>query len=555
MIKVYLGLLSIVFLLAGCGGDSSSNPSEHYESVSSLGECDDDHQDDSVYVKSMDVYMTCQDGFWMEFTNSETESRSDGKSSSSSRKNNSSENGSDDEKSSSSYVHNPQSIDSLYVAADDTLFSLKYLKDCNSSHEGRYVFVISLNGYLVCSDGKWVEFKPPVHVPSSSSIVVDPKNQIGVSDLSNYFDIYKDTAASSSSSIYPASLPKIFKADSLFGKCDDSNEGKVFVDSARVIEVSADNLYYCKNRVWVAATYLDANSAVLGEAPDGTFAEAVFPTQYAKKKKMSTYCSNEIPGGEQYVMDGYWRLASDLETCFGKMCSYANRDSMYDFMGYWYICRRDGWDDANIFELKNPNFFNEDVKYGSLTDERDGQVYRTVVIDGVTWMAQNLNYKGADREFGVCYKDDPANCEISGRFYKWADYMNAADSGDVLTNQGICPDGWEVPSKTHFENLFDKYSASLYSPIAWTFAHDSYSFYSKLNTSGFTALGGTLDNPKDFWTGANRFCIVSAAGDYYHYYGVMETFLSSSTTIKKTSYDQYCNLRCIKSAVVAGEAE
>ena len=72
MIKVYLGLLSIVFLLAGCGGDSSSNPSEHYESVSSLGECDDDHQDDSVYVKSMDVYMTCQDGFWMEFTNSET---------------------------------------------------------------------------------------------------------------------------------------------------------------------------------------------------------------------------------------------------------------------------------------------------------------------------------------------------------------------------------------------------------------------------------------------------------------------------------------------------
>ena len=59
MIKAYFVLLSMMLLIAGCGGDSSSNASEHYESVSSLEDCDKDHQDDSVYVKSMDVYMTC----------------------------------------------------------------------------------------------------------------------------------------------------------------------------------------------------------------------------------------------------------------------------------------------------------------------------------------------------------------------------------------------------------------------------------------------------------------------------------------------------------------
>ena len=561
MIKAYFVLLSMMLLIAGCGGDSSSNASEHYESVSSLEDCDKDHQDDSVYVKSMDVYMTCQDGFWMEFTNSETESRSDGKSSSSSKKDNGSEKGSDDKssssdegesESSSSYEHNPESLDSLYVAADDTLFSLKYLNDCNSSHEGKYVFVISLNAYLVCSDDEWKEFKPPVHKSSSSTVVADSNNQTGISDLSNYFDVYKDTVAHSSSSMTMVELPEIFKADSLFGKCDDSKDGKVFVDSAGVVKASSDNLYYCKNRAWIALTYQGANGVALGDAPDGTFAEAVYPTKNAKKNKMSAYCSNEVPGGEQYVMDGIWRLAGDLETCFGKMCSIVNRGSLYNFKGYWYICSVNGWSESDILKLKNVNFFNEDVEFGSLTDERDGHVYRTVEIDGVTWMAENLNYKGGDKEVGACYKDDPANCEITGRFYKWADFMNAADSGDALTNHGICPEGWEVPDTTLFQNLFKNHSADLYSPSAWTFVDDAHSFDPEMNTSGFTALGGRL-YINIFWNSSTQFCIASAARGN-RYYAIMEPFQSSSTKVSTSSYD-YCNLRCVKSAVVAEEDE
>lgn len=61
-----------------------------------------------------------------------------------------------DGESSSSSGHNPDNIEALYVAADDTLFSLKYLQECNSSHYGKYVFVISLNGYLICNDDKWM---------------------------------------------------------------------------------------------------------------------------------------------------------------------------------------------------------------------------------------------------------------------------------------------------------------------------------------------------------------------------------------------------------------
>lgn len=552
MNKIYLCLALMAFLFAGCGDDSSSNVGRHYESVSSLGKCDKEHQGDSVFVETENVYASCQDGFWIYFVEDLDDGGNSGSSSKKSSSSGVNPDGTSDDTVSSSSVHNPEKIEALYVAADDTLFSLKYLNECNSSHEGKYVFVISLSGYMICRDEKWMEFEPPFPRSSSSAVVVDPNNQTGLSDLSNYFDIYKDTTTSSSSSMGLIAPPTIFKADSVFGKCDGSKDGKIFMDSSRVIGVSSDRLYYCKNRVWVAVSTLEANSIALGTADDGTFAEVKYSAYTSARRKISSYCSNKIANGEQYVMDGNWRKASDLEVCFEKMCSFANLDSMYEFKGYWYICRSSGWEAANIFELNNPSFFNEDVEFGSLTDERDGHVYRTVKIGNVTWMAENLNYKGGDSEVGDCYKNDPANCEISGRFYKWADFMNVADSGATLTNHGICPDGWEVPSDTYFRSLFSTNVAAHYSPVAWSFAADSYSFDSRLNTSGFTALGGYLSEVNSYRTGETRFCIASPARGS-RYYGVMKVYLSSSTSVTSTTSSNYCSLRCIKSAAEAGE--
>ncbi len=65
MNKIYLCLALMAFLFAGCGDDSSSNVGGHYESVSSLGKCDKEHQGDSVFVETENVYASCQDGFWI----------------------------------------------------------------------------------------------------------------------------------------------------------------------------------------------------------------------------------------------------------------------------------------------------------------------------------------------------------------------------------------------------------------------------------------------------------------------------------------------------------
>ena len=113
--------------------------------------------------------------------------------------------------------------------------------------------------------------------------------------------------------------------------------------------------------------------------------------------------------------------------------------------------------------------------YGTLTDTRDGQTYKTVIIGTQTWMAENLNYADSVTTASLkgkswCYNDVAANCDVGGRLYTWAAAMDsvklATDADNPLDCgygktcglsgkvQGVCPEGWHLPSYDEWNTLF-----------------------------------------------------------------------------------------------------
>jgi uncharacterized protein (TIGR02145 family) len=91
---------------------------------------------------------------------------------------------------------------------------------------------------------------------------------------------------------------------------------------------------------------------------------------------------------------------------------------------------------------------------GTLTDI-DGNTYSLVRIGDQWWMAENLNV-ARDSEgnpiTGYCYRSDPSYCDAYGRLYTWHVAMNGSTEEMA---QGICPEGWHVPSDAEWRTLFD----------------------------------------------------------------------------------------------------
>jgi len=77
------------------------------------------------------------------------------------------------------------------------------------------------------------------------------------------------------------------------------------------------------------------------------------------------------------------------------------------------------------------------------TDKRDGNVYRTITIAGVTWMAENLKFKPKTGAF--FFDNDSNNIPGYGVLYEWE------------TAKNICPAGWHLPSGVDFRTLTNNF--------------------------------------------------------------------------------------------------
>lgn len=72
-------------------------------------------------------------------------------------------------------------------------------------------------------------------------------------------------------------------------------------------------------------------------------------------------------------------------------------------------------------------------------DPRDGQMYRTIKVEGREWFAQNANYNVEGHSW--CYDDKDSYCIRSGRLY------------DLEGARKACPKGWHLPRDREWSDM------------------------------------------------------------------------------------------------------
>ena len=171
----------------------------------------------------------------------------------------------------------------------------------------------------------------------------------------------------------------------------------------------------------------------------------------------------------------------------------------------------------------------------TLTDY-DGNVYNTVTIGTQCWMKENLrttHYSdGWPMEHGITYSstdgyyyypgnnNSTENVVSYGLLYNWPAVMRDEENSESIPSgvQGVCPEGWHVPSMAELNALADYVSAqteylcdggiakSLCDSIGWdeqtTSCTPGYDFHAN-NLTGFSARGagvysGYYHNIRDF---------------------------------------------------------
>lgn len=250
------------------------------------------------------------------------------------------------------------------------------------------------------------------------------------------------------------------------------------------------------------------------------------------------------------------RCLSDISTCGSEI--YNNRTHFCQNSTIYPLCRGRKYDagkytckDQQLYSIATDSIYkyswvwlNPEKEYGLFQDPRDMQFYKTIVIDSLVWMAENLNYAS---EGSVCFVNDSMYCDLYGRLYTADQARNGQpEPQDNRIVQGICPDGWRLPTAGEFRAVIDGNhpEVSVYAKII---GYDTnHEMYDHENESGLSIVFGgihetepTLWNPE--WEGLNRDGGIIGSNFefdvYYHY------FDGSGWSMKLSRAE---NVRCVK---------
>jgi len=161
----------------------------------------------------------------------------------------------------------------------------------------------------------------------------------------------------------------------------------------------------------------------------------------------------------------------------------------------------------------------------------EGKTYNTIQIGDQCWLKENLDIgtmiQGIEEmsDNGIiekyCYDNDSTNCETYGGLYQWNEAMQYSTTPGV---QGICPEGWHIPTYTEFQSLIDKVSFFEKSLIA--------------RGQGIHIDAGTLTSGFSALLAGNRF-----SDGYFRSLGVATALWSSAGSYATGAYHLDLNYR------------
>lgn len=159
----------------------------------------------------------------------------------------------------------------------------------------------------------------------------------------------------------------------------------------------------------------------------------------------------------------------------------------------------------------------------------DGTVYKVLNVNGLRWMAENLNI---ETEKSRCYNDEKKNCEKYGRLYTFEEAKT------------VCPEGWHLSTGTEWDQLMTAVGGDIFALSAKGVWDED----AGTDEIGFASLpGGTIDNGSfsDLGNGAYYWIYSPASPDQamclrYYYY--------SASTLERTVRNAAAgaSVRCVE---------
>ncbi len=176
--------------------------------------------------------------------------------------------------------------------------------------------------------------------------------------------------------------------------------------------------------------------------------------------------SSSDPDGDNVFFDVYLGTSSNPELAKSNYFSnsYTPTQLIKNTTYYWKVVVKDGQAETEgpvwSFTTDTTTTVDGEPCPSTPTVTYAGTTYNTIQIGDQCWLKENLNVgvriptssvssnNGTIEKY--CYNNDETNCDIYGGLYSWNEAMEYLIQEGA---QGICPDGWHIPTTTEFGNL------------------------------------------------------------------------------------------------------